>query len=378
MTGGVGMKRVFSKKGTDRNIGALEQKNVQRMVLLTLFMTILSLAGIVTGAAGSYGAVLGIYAVGSVAFGIFGIHMLQKKSRRSDLWLFQMIYLVANSSVLTYLSYFYYETTGSFLVYGLVIVLNSCGLLFQKGEYLLCMGIEAMMPLAVFMESGLSTEQWILVAGCHGLGMVVAYERYRGAALAEAYKRKYVEEVKAAERDPLTKVNNRRGMMRKVVSVWPALEENHRQVAVMVVDVDHFKKYNDRFGHPMGDRCLCQVAQTLQRTVQGYPALVSRIGGEEFLVFLHGVSEERAFALAEQMRENVEELGIPHSEAAKYRNVTISVGVAIDYCSSEISFGGLYRRADKELYRAKNLGRNRISCRSGVYLERKERKMGGR
>jgi diguanylate cyclase (GGDEF)-like protein len=213
------------------------------------------------------------------------------------------------------------------------------------------------------------------VALVHALGLVVALQLGRIYRMAEEYRRKYVEEVKAAEMDPLTKVNNRRGMMRKVVSVWPALEQNHRSVAVMVVDVDHFKKYNDRFGHPMGDKCLCRVAETLQKTVQGYPALVSRIGGEEFLVFLHGVGDEPVFELAEQIRKNVEALGMPHSEAAKYRNVTISVGVATDYCNSEISFGGLYRRADKELYRAKNLGRNRISCRSGVYLERKERKV---
>ena len=372
------MRQVFSKNGTDRQTCALERKNVQRMILVTLFMTILAMTGIVTGVAGGYSVVFGFYAVGSVAFGLFGLHMLRKRSRRSDLWLFQMIYLIANIGILTYISYVCYETSGSFLVYGLVIILNSCGLLFHKGEYLLCMGIEAMMPLAVYLESGLSTEQGLLVAGCHVLGMVVAYERCQGHAMAEAYRRKYVEEVKAAEMDPLTKVNNRRGMMRKVVSVWPALEQNHRTVAVMVVDVDHFKKYNDRFGHPMGDKCLRQVAETVQRTVQGYPALVARIGGEEFLVFLHGVGDEHVFALAEQIRRNVEELGMPHSEAAKYRNVTISVGVATDYCSSQISFGGLYRRADKELYRAKNLGRNRISCQSGVYLERKERRVGAR
>lgn len=372
------MRQVFSKNGTDKKKCALERKNVQRMVLVTLFMAAMAMTGIVMGIAGEYSVVLGFYGVGSVAFGLFGIHMLRKKSRRSDLWLFQMIYLIANISVLTYISYFCYETTGSFMVYGLVILLNSCGLLFQKSEYLLCMGIEVMMPLAVYLESGLSAEQLWLVAGCHVLGMFVAYERYKGHALAEDYRRKYVEEVKAAERDPLTKVNNRRGMMRKVVSVWPALEQSHRTVAVMVVDVDHFKKYNDRFGHPMGDKCLCRVAETLQKTMQGYPALVSRIGGEEFLVFLHGVSDERAFELAEQVRKNVEALGMPHSETAKYRNVTISVGVATDYCSNQISFGGLYRRADKELYRAKNLGRNRISCQSGVYLERKERKVSAR
>lgn len=372
------MRQVFSKNGTDKKKCALERKNVQRMVLVTFFMAAMALAGIATGLDGGYSVVFGFYGVGSVAFGLFGIHMLRKRSRRSDLWLFQTIYLIVNISVLTYISYLCYKATGSFLVYGLVILLNSCGLLFHKSEYLLCMGVEAVMPLAIYLESGLSVQQIFLVAGCHVLGMVVAYERYRGYATAEIYRRKYVEEVKAAEMDPLTGINNRRGMMRKVVSVWPALEQSHRTVAVMVVDVDHFKKYNDRFGHPMGDKCLCRVAETLQRTVHGYPALVSRIGGEEFMVFVHGVSDEHAFALAEQVRKNVEELGIPHSEAAKYRNVTISVGVATDYCSNQISFSGLYRRADKELYRAKNMGRNRISCRSGVYLERKERKAGVR
>ena len=163
--------------------------------------------------------------------------------------------------------------------------------------------------------------------------------------------------------------------MRRVMSVWPALEAVNRSVAVMVIDIDHFKKYNDKFGHPAGDACLCRVADTIKQTVKGVPALVSRIGGEEFLVFVHGINDETAYGLAEQIRKNVESLGMAHSEEAKYRVVTISVGVASDRCSNEISFGGLYRRADKELYRAKYSGRNRVVFRSGVVSTRTERRV---
>ena len=376
------MGQVFSKSGIDRQIRTLEHKNVQRILFVTLFTAVLAFTGIFVLHretrflfSNLFFAVTAFYGVASLAFSLFAFQLLRRKSKKSEKWLFQMVYMFVNAGFLAYISYCVFACTGSFVVYGFAVLLNSCSLLYNKGEYALCTGIELLMPLGLYMDKALLPQHLWFVVGVHVLGAVVVFELGRGHRMAEEYRKKYVEEVKAAEQDPLTKVNNRRGMMRRVVSVWPALEEANYPVAVMVIDIDHFKKYTDRFGHPGGDMCLCRVADTVRTTVKGLPALVSRIGGEEFLVFLYGMEEEDVFALAEQIRRNIEAMGMPHAEEAKYRYVTASIGVAADRCSEEISFGGLYRRADKEVYRAKNAGRNRISCHSGNISTRMERKV---
>lgn len=376
------MGLVFSKKGTDQQKLTLERKNVQRIVFVPLFLAVLSVVAVIFmkktalfELSDRLFVAMTLYAVISVAFSCFAVQMLKRKSRKSELWLFQMLYLIANTGFLTYISYAYLKDTGSVLVYVLTVFFGACCLLYSRFEYVVCVGIECVFPLVLYLEETLQPQQTAVMVLVHLLAGVVAFEVYRGQKQAEEYRRKYVQEVKAAERDPLTKVNNRRGMMRRVMSVWPALEQVNRTVAVMVIDIDHFKKYNDKFGHPAGDACLCRVADTITRTVKGVPALVSRIGGEEFLVFVHGLSEEGAYALGEQIRANVEGLGMPHSEEAKYRVVTVSVGVVADRCSKEISFGGLYRRADKELYRAKYSGRNRVGFRGDDFSTRMERRV---
>ena len=374
---------VFSKAGTDRQKPTLERKNVQRIVFVPLFMALLSIGCVIFlhnseeyPFTGKLSIAMAFYAVISLAFSCFAFQLIKRRSKKSEMWLFQMLYMIANTSFLTYISYACWEGLGTLTVYTMAVILNACALLYHKGEYVMCAGIECLLPLVLYTEKGLTPQMMTGIVAVHLLGGIVAFEIGKGQTAVEEYRRKYVQEVKAAELDPLTKVNNRRGMMRRVMSVWPALEKAKRSVAVMVIDIDHFKKYNDKFGHPGGDACLCRVAETLKKSVTGFPALVSRIGGEEFLIFIHGISEENAYLLAEQVRKNVEGMAIPHSEEAKYRYVTISVGVATDICSSEISFGGLYRRADKELYRAKNTGRNRVAFRSGIISTRTERRVG--
>lgn len=379
------MNRACSNTEKNSRGNALERKNIRRIFCVTLFMAVAAAAASLmikkSGAETAFqnGLIaITVYAVVSVAFSCFAFQMLLRKSRKSELWLFQMVYVIVNASFLTFISYCAWEYNGSLLVYCFVVFFNSCSMLYYKGEYALCAGIELLLPLALVMEKACLPWDGITMLLAHLLAGAVAFGFREGYCLAEEYRRKYVAEVKQAERDPLTKVRNRRGMMRHVMSVWSLCEEKNLAVAVMVVDVDHFKKYNDRFGHPVGDRCLCRVAETIQESVKEAHGLVARIGGEEFLVFLYGVEEETVYVLAEQIRKNIEGLSILQAEDEKYRYVTVSVGAVADRCSSEISFGGLYRRADRELYHAKSSGRNWVSFRESGISTRKERSAGGR
>lgn len=377
------MGHVFSKTGTDRQKYTLERKNVQRIFYVTLLLAVVACVSVLVLHKDNFFAlpeksiaIVAFYAVGSVAFSCFAAQLLKRKSKKSELWLFQMMYMIVNTSILTDISYFLWKNTGSFLMYILVVLLNSCVLLYEKGEYALCVGIECMLPAVLLYEKALKPYHAVVFVAVHIIAGVVAYEIHKGHRQAEEYRRKYIQEVKEAELDPLTGISNRRGMMRRIVSVWPALEEVNRPVAVMVIDVDYFKMYNDKFGHPAGDTCLCRVADIVRCAIKGKQAFVSRIGGEEFLVFVHGLGEDSVYSLAEQIRNNVEAAEMPHAEDAKFRNVTVSIGVAADRCSGEISFGGMFRRADRELYRAKNSGRNRVSFRHtdfSLYTERRVR-----
>lgn len=383
LTGGLLMGRVFATTETYGRRNTLEQKNLRRIFCVALFMAIISVVLLcITGKSGTdtayrriYGAGV-IYAVVSAAFSFFSFQLLQRKGKRSGLWLFEMAYAIINISFLTCFSYWFWNDTGSLTVYCLVVILNSCTMIYHKEEYALCVGIECLVPVLLRLKGVLLPQYFIVILAVHILGAAIAFECYRSYKLAEKYRRKYMEEIRAAEFDSLTKVNNRRGMMHRVGSIWPVLKGANCPVAVLIIDVDHFKKYNDRFGHPCGDVCLQRVAENVCETIKGESAFVSRIGGEEFLVFAYGLEAEKVYSLAEKIRGNIEGMGIPHAKEARYRNVTVSIGAVSDYCTAEISFGGLYRRADRELYTAKNSGRNQVSFQNGGVSTQKRYKAG--
>lgn len=367
------MGYTFFKTAAGSTKSTSERRNVRRIFFSATIMALVSVAVLVfmtqTSTEEWYGKVsviVAMYAVVSVAFACFSFYLLQKKRRKSELWLFQMAYMFVHVGFLLCLSFFVWSFSGSLLIYYFTVILSSCLLLYGKGEYALLAGIEMLLPVVLFVKKTLPPEQCLGIVVAHLLAGHIAYEIHKQSQLAEKYHKKYSMEVKAAEMDPLTGLQNRRGMTRQVEAVWPLCERMKQSVAVMVIDVDHFKKYNDRFGHPQGDVCLRKVADVIRSSAKRKSDLSARIGGEEFLVFLYGMEEQQVYFLAEKIRQGVANLRMPHSEEAKYQYVTISIGVAMECCSRDVSFGGLYRRADKELYYAKSSGRNRVSMHNGA------------
>ncbi|MBW6423121.1 diguanylate cyclase [Rhizobium sp. XQZ8] len=153
--------------------------------------------------------------------------------------------------------------------------------------------------------------------------------------------------------DPLTGLANRRqlmGFMRRATG----------RCALLIVDVDHFKSYNDTFGHGDGDICLVLVAEALQRSVQEANDLVARQGGEEFAIVLTDLGEDRAFDVAELIRSNVQAL-YPTNPRKVHRQITVSIGFAYRDAELHKTTADLMAEADAALYEAKNSGRNRVS-----------------
>ena len=169
-------------------------------------------------------------------------------------------------------------------------------------------------------------------------------------------ERKLRREMQESEHDPLTGLMNRRGLERRVEAAWQASLNRQETVAAFVIDIDLFKSYNDRFGHVQGDVCIKRVAHAIEDTVKGC-GIAARIGGEEFMVFVRGRSVPELHMLAEQIRENVENLQISRGNTTN-SYITVSLGIDIRYATADVSLQGLYGRADRALYQAKEDGRN--------------------
>ncbi len=162
-----------------------------------------------------------------------------------------------------------------------------------------------------------------------------------------------------ASLDGLTGLANRRGFDRELERAWRCAADRKEVVALMMVDIDHFKLYNDRYGHVAGDTCLRAVGETLSLVTLEEAVLVARYGGEEFVLLLPGLDLARATELAEEARKSIEDLLITNAEAP-CGHVTISVGVESLAPIEGQPASDLVETADGALYAAKRRGRNTV------------------
>jgi len=165
---------------------------------------------------------------------------------------------------------------------------------------------------------------------------------------------------RALRLDGLTGIANRAAFAGHLQQAWRQAATDGASLAVLMIDVDHFKAYNDHYGHVRGDAVLRAVAQHLQEAVPARDGLACRYGGEEFTVILPGSGAERAVAVAERFRSRLAEAALPHAASPVGPLITVSVGIATAHPDSARSARALTEAADRALYEAKALGRNRI------------------
>lgn len=187
------------------------------------------------------------------------------------------------------------------------------------------------------------------------MGLVLMVEERAGAELKEANRR--LEELSVT--DALTGLSNRRQFDRLLASEWSRAARRGCPFTVLMVDVDNFKRFNDRYGHLAGDDCLARIAGVLKTFTRRSGDVAARYGGEEFAIVYSDMPADVAARMAETVRQGVEGLAIPH-EDSPFGRVTLSVGVATMAASRDIAAEAVLKRADEALYEAKASGRNAV------------------
>jgi len=160
--------------------------------------------------------------------------------------------------------------------------------------------------------------------------------------------------------DALTGIANRRSFNDAIQNEWRRCARSAMPLSLVMIDIDHFKRYNDAYGHQAGDACLKQVADTMLQCAGRSPDLLARYGGEEFVILLPQVDSPGAQTVAERILESVRALAIPHRMSSVSDAVTVSLGVATLMPDKGGSPEALVRCADDALYQAKKDGRNRF------------------
>jgi diguanylate cyclase (GGDEF)-like protein len=169
-----------------------------------------------------------------------------------------------------------------------------------------------------------------------------------------------------AERDGLTGLYNRRSYDEYVQRIWRQSRREQTQISILMIDIDHFKKYNDLYGHQAGDDALRNVAAVIAANAQRPLDFAARFGGEEFSLILYGPANEYGRQLPEIIRSDVRDLRISHKGSTAGPYLTVSIGIAIVTPGGERSLAGAIQMADEALYQAKADGRDGVVLRESM------------
>jgi diguanylate cyclase (GGDEF)-like protein len=223
--------------------------------------------------------------------------------------------------------------------------------------------------LLIRMQPTFTQSVWFLptlVVAVAALVGLMFWVRVRGLRRREEelkfeVRKRTAELERLAALDGLTGVPNRRAFDQRLDQEWSRLGRSRQPLSVLLIDVDHFKPFNDRYGHQAGDECLKTIASALSETLRREIELLARIGGEEFGVILPETTAEAAAQTAERLRRIVAELAIAHEDAETATIVTVSIGGATVIPGPDSATGSLFESADQALYDAKSRGRNQIT-----------------
>jgi diguanylate cyclase (GGDEF)-like protein len=211
----------------------------------------------------------------------------------------------------------------------------------------------------------LGSAEWIMASGIAWQALILSVGLAQHLSRLDRERALLTQENRSLEslatHDAVTGIPNRRAFDEHLTREWRRALRNGRELAILMVDIDHFKAYNDTFGHVAGDACLRRIARALEGCMLRSGDFVGRYGGEEFVAIVPDISLSEARAVAELMRKRTRELQIPGPPGTGL--VTISVGIAVGVAHAVSDPVQLVRLADEALYAAKSDGRDRTVAR---------------
>jgi diguanylate cyclase (GGDEF)-like protein len=230
----------------------------------------------------------------------------------------------------------------------------------------ICVAMYLVRDISQMWNSIMLTDTWtnlIIITGLSACGSVFLYDMYVSNFLQSIKLENSNEELQImANTDQMTGVANRRAFVRSFDELWQRAIKDGLRLAVAIADIDFFKSYNDSFGHLEGDKCLMRVANCLQQSFRRASDIVSRYGGEEFLVVFEAKDDDDCM-LAERARENLLAMRIPHARTDVSPYVTISIGVCFVRPEADTPTHEVLKMADEALYESKRTGRNKTTAR---------------
>lgn len=268
---------------------------------------------------------------------------------RAHLYASGIVLVIAFSYVVATLRIWYAAATGLLITTGYLAVL----------VYVRDVGSSVVIAAAADLAT-------INLIGFYAALVIEIYTRHDFAriTLSELDRRQLADEnvelLDQSNRDPLTGLANRRALERFFSDAWRRASLHSLPVSALMIDLDHFKRFNDNHGHQAGDECLKAVAERLRKLVREPTDMVARYGGEEFVVVLTGTEAIAATSVAERIRETVEALEMTEPESGQPLQITTSVGVATHWPAAGGHPAQLVRAADQALYQAKRAGRNQV------------------
>jgi len=230
----------------------------------------------------------------------------------------------------------------------------------------------------IFLSGKMEDEDIVMAIDAGGddylvkpVSQIVLHAKVKAMLRIADQRRKALESTKALDEankklehlircDGLTGIANKRFFNEYLERIWEQCMQSKQPIGLLMIDIDHFKLFNDHYGHLHGDRCLIQVAQALNQTVSSTDDIAFRYGGEEFAVILPDCTPEHFTSMGERLVNVVRELKIPHACSSISETVSISIGGCIKTPKQGKIYEHLISLADKKLFQAKETGRNRF------------------
>lgn len=280
------------------------------------------------------------------------------KARRTDL--FDKVcysYLAVFSAIMFNFAFRAKSSAASLIIYWMIMMVAGLLPILRLEIFAAVWAIELVPMIILAVTKHFTADAVTSIITISVMGFILSMVSYSGTIRKLNYKLSLDSALSEAETDPMTQLLNRRGLDRRIESLWPHCIRQKTEIAILMIDIDNFKKYNDTFGHAAGDECIRKVTSCIRRNVKRRTDYAARVGGEEFLVFLTGIEPKLAVKWALDLKKSIDNLKIPHAETNFNPYVSVSMGVACATVAEDTTFEKLREEADKSLYEAKYNGR---------------------